>query len=265
MKVKLIVASRKDLAAENIRSQLLELYDFERTQENPEFHTYEDIGLVSIPGGVTQLTALPVDAEEVIFASRHASRTGRPTLTTHVPGEPSEYKLAIASPPTIKAALRELSEARDELGLSYDVSLEATHHGPTGLEVPVTFVEIGSLPQQWRDPRAGEAVARAIMAAAREPIEGRSAVGFGGTHYARRHTEVVLRTDVGIGHIFPKYLSLDEKLARAALTRTKGDSTLFALDWKGLGGKSREQIRAIATKLGVQAVRERDLLAQAKL
>jgi D-aminoacyl-tRNA deacylase len=263
--MELIVASRKDPAAENIRSQLLELYDFESSNENPELYTHEGVGLISIPGGVTQLTALPVDAEGVIFASRHASRTGRPTLTAHVPGEPSEYKLAIASPPTIKAALRELSEARDGLGLSYDVSLEATHHGPTRLKVPVTFVEIGSTPQQWRDPKAGEAVARAIMTAARKPIEGRPAIGFGGTHYARKHTEVVLRTDVGIGHIFPKYLSLDEKLAREALARTKGGSILFALDWKGLRGKSRERIGVIATRLSVQAVRERDLLAQAKL
>lgn len=265
MKVKLIVASRKDPAAKNIRSQLLKLYDFKSSKENPEFYTYEDVGLISIPDRATQLAALPVDAEEVIFASRHVSRTARPTLTTHVPGEPSEYKLAIASPPTIKAALRELIEARDELELSYDVSLEATHHGPTGLEVPVTFVEIGSSSQRWRDSKAGEAVARAIMAAAREPVEGRPAIGFGGTHYARRHTEVVLRTDVGIGHIFPKYISPDERLTKVALARTKGDSIIFVFDWKGLRGKSREQIRAIATKLGVQVVRERDLLAQAKL
>lgn len=263
--MKLIVASRKDPAAENIRSHLLELYDFESSKENPEFHTYKGVGLISIPGGATQLSAPPIDTEEVIFASRHVSRTGRPTLTAHVPGEPSEYELAIASPQTIKAALRGLIEARDGLGISYDVSLEATHHGPTRLEVPVTFVEIGSSPQQWRDSKAGEAVARAIMTAARKPIEGRPAIGFGGTHYARRHTEVVLRTDVSVGHIFPKYLSLDEKLARAALTRTKGGSILFALDWKGLRSSSRERIKTTATKLGVQAVRERDLLAQAKL
>ncbi len=263
--MKLIVASKEDPAAENIKSRLLEFYDFKGSRVAPEFYTCGDIGLISIPGGVTQLTSLPVDAEEVIFASRHASETGRPTLTAHVSGEPLKYELAIASPPTVKAAIRELRRARDELGLPYDISLEATHHGPTRLEVPVTFVEIGSSPQQWEDPRAGEAVARAIMAAAEKPIEGRYAIGFGGTHYARRHTEVVLKTDVGIGHIFPKYLPLDEKLISKALARTKGDPILFALDWKGLKSESREQIRAIATKLGVQVVRERDLLAQAKL
>lgn len=263
--MKLIIASKTDPAAVNIRSQLLQLYDFESSKENPQFYTCGDVGLISIPGGATQLASLPVDAEEVIFASRHVSKTGRPTLTAHVPGDPLKYDLAIASPPTVKAALCELRRARDQLGLPYDVSLEATHHGPTGLNVPVTFVEIGSSPQQWRDPKAGEAVARALMVAAGKPAEARPAIGFGGIHYARRHTEVALRTDVGIGHIFPKYLSFDEKLIARALARTRGDSILFALDWKGLRGESRERIRAIATKLGIPVVRERDLLSRAKL
>jgi len=263
--MKLIIASKKDPAAENIMSHLLEFYNFEKTQKDPELYISENIGLLCVSTEVTGLKTLPVDAEEVLVASRHASTTGKPALTAHVPGELSNYKLAIASPPTIKAAILELRRVHDELDLSYDVSLEATHHGPTDLEVPVTFVEIGSSLEQWRDPRAGEAVARAIMTAAKRPIEGRSAIGFGGTHYARKHTEVTLKTDVNVGHILPKYQSLDEKLIREALARTNDDSVLFALDWKGLKAESRELVKVVAAKLGVQVIRERELLARAKL
>lgn len=255
------MASKRDPAARNIAARLLEFYDFRKSKENPELHLRGDIALIQVPGGMTGLRELPLDAEEVIVASRHESKTGKPTLTTHVSGEPSERELAIAAPSTVKAALMALFKARDELGLPYDVSLEATHHGPTGLGVPVTFVEIGSSTEQWRDPKAGEAVARAIMAAAESPTGGPNAVGFGGAHYARRHTEAARKTKICMGHIFPKYLRLDEELARAALERTRGGAEIFALDWKGLRSEQRAKLREIGKKLGVRVVRERDILS----
>jgi D-aminoacyl-tRNA deacylase len=259
--MKLILASRKDPAAQNIAARLLEFYDFEGSQKNPDLYLRDDIALIQVPGGVTRMHELPLDAEEVIVASRHASETGKPTLTTHVPGEPSRHELAVAAPSTVKAALTELFAARDELGLPYDVSLEATHHGPTGLVVPVTFVEIGSSAEQWGDPKAGEAVARAVMAAAESSLEAVNAIGFGGAHYARRHTKVARETKVCTGHIFPKYLRLDEGLARAALKRTLGGVGVFALDWKGLRSEQRTRLMGIGKKLGVQVVRERDILS----
>jgi len=259
--VKLILASRKDPAAQNIVARLLDLYDFRRSQEDSELRMCGDIALIQVPGGVTRMCELPLDAEEVIVASRHASKTGKPTLTTHVPGEPSRHELAVAAPSTVKAVLMELFTVRDELGLPHDVSLEATHHGPTGLGVPVTFVEIGSSAEQWGDPKAGEAAARAIMAAAENSLEAVNAIGFGGAHYARRHTKVAQETKVCAGHIFPKYLQLDEELARTALERTLGGVEVFALDWKGLRGEQRSRLKEIGKKFGVRVVRERDLLS----
>ena len=259
--MKLIVASKKDPAASNVTERLFDLYDFEKVSEKPGLYKCGDIALAKIPGDATQLREPPFGADEVIVASKHVSETGNPSLTAHVPGDPSKRELAVAAPPTLGAALAELFAARDELGLSYDVSFEATHHGPTGLDVPVTFVEIGSATREWRDPKAGEAVARAIMKAARSPAEGINAVGFGGTHYARRHTEVILRTEVRVGHVFPRYTQLDEGLARAAIERTRGGAGVFALDWKGLKGEQRALMMKIGENLGVQVLRERDILS----
>jgi len=263
--MRLISASAGDPAGKNVAARLLELYDFKPMVCQPNVWVYEDVLLTTIAGEAVQISAPPLMADEVIFASRHASESGKPTLTTHIPGEPSKRELAIASPPTLKSALRELIAARDELHLPYEVSLEATHHGPTGLGIPATFVEIGSSPAQWRDKKAAEAVARAIMTAAASPIKGRQAVGFGGPHYAPRHTQVVLRTDVCIGHIIPKYVEIDEGLVKHAIERTSGGVELLALDWKGLDGGQRQQLQQIAAKLGLRAVRESELLHQAKV
>lgn len=263
--MKLIIASTKDTAAKNIAARLRELYDFEKVQGQPDVYVYKNLSLAIASNEITKITTLPQGADEVIVASRHASESGRPTLTVHAPGEPSKLELAIASPPALKSALGELIVARDELHLPYEVSLEATHHGPTGLAVPVTFVEIGSSPIQWRDKKAAEAVAHAIMAAATSPIKGRQAIGFGGPHYAPRHTQVVLRTDVCIGHVLPRYVVIDEGLIKHAIARTSGEIELLALDWKGLDSGRRQLLQQIAAKLGLQVARESKLLQQAKL
>ncbi len=252
--MKLILASAKDPAAKNIAARLLELYDFERSSTIPNSHICGQVLLAQVAGGVTQLSSIPVDAEEVIVASRHASESGKPSLTVHVPGELEKRELAVASPPTIKSALQELVAARDELGLPHEVSLEATHHGPTKLDVPVAFVEIGSSQEHWANEDAGKAVARAIMVAA-SGAECRNAVGIGGPHYAPRHTEITLRTDVGVGHILPKYVRIDEELLEQAIVRTRGGVGLLALDWKGMSGEQRDICQAVADRLGIEMQR----------
>lgn len=262
--MKLIFASAKDPAAQTIMTQLLGLYSFERVQSRPEVYAHGDVLLMTTMDNITQIAALPLAADEIIIASRHASESGKPTLTVHAPGDVTCRKLAITSPATIKAALRALSMTSDELNLPYGVSLEATHHGPVQLEVPVTFVEIGSSLAQWRDEVAAEAVARAIMSAATSRAKGRQAVGFGGPHYAPRHTEVVLRTDVCIGHILPKYVNMDEELVGQAIARTYGGVELLALDWKGLSSEQRQLLQRVAAKFGLQTIREGELLAHTK-
>jgi D-aminoacyl-tRNA deacylase len=264
--MKAILASVRDPAGQNIMAQLLKFFDFK--QKNipnvREAHVCDEV-LVATVDSVLQLTSLPVAAEEVIVASRHASESEKPTLTVHAPGEIEKRELAVASPSTIKSALKSLLVMRDEFELAYEVSLEATHHGPTKLDVPVTFVEVGSSQRQWQDEKAAEAAARAIMEAVTAPIKGRQAIGFGGSHYAPRHTDIVLRTDVCIGHIIPKYVDVDEGLARLAVERTQGGVQLFALDWKGLDASARAKIMKIATKIGATAIRGHELMKEANI
>jgi len=206
-------------------------------------------------GDVTRITSLPVDADEVVVASRHTSRSGKPSLTVHVPGEPERLEMAIASPSTVKSALHALIKARDEIGLSHGVSLEATHHGPTKLDVPVTFVEIGCTLNEWKDKKAGEAVARAIMETMPPHERWTNAVGLGGPHYAPLHTRIALSTDIAVGHILPKYSHFNEKLIHQAILRTAGDVALLLLDWKGMNRYQREICLKVAEELGMKTVR----------
>jgi len=255
-----------DPAGQNIMAKLLKLFDFKRANipNVRATHVCDDV-LAATVDSVLQLASLPIAVEEVIVASRHASESEKPTLTVHASGEIEKRELAVASPPTIKSALIYLVRMRDEFKLAYEVSLEATHHGPTKLDVPVTFVEVGSSQRQWQDEKAAEAAARAIMEAATAPIEGRQAIGFGGPHYAPRHTDIVLRTDVCIGHIIPKYVDVDERLAKLAVERTRGGVEFFVLDWKGLDASTRAKIMKVATELDVKTVRGHELMKEANI
>lgn len=255
--MKLILASERDPAAVNIAEHLLEFGDFEKM--DPGIYSAENATLVLISGESTELHQPPVEAEEIIVVSRHASESGRPSLTAHTPGQPEQLRLAVASPRTLRSVLRGLQRAKEELGLNYQVSLEATHHGPASLEIPVTFVEVGSAPEHWRDASAAEAAARAVLAAL-SPSECRGSVGVGGIHYAPILTRVSLETDVGVGHILPKYVQLSERLLRLAIERTAGGVDLVVVDWKGATVEQREICRRVAAKFGIPVVKAGNLI-----
>jgi D-aminoacyl-tRNA deacylase len=244
-KMKLIIASREDPAAMNIANHLEKIGGLNS----------RDLRLMIIESKATEIQTMPTQADEIIVASRHESESKEPCLTVHVPGNLEDKDLAIASPVTVKSLLISLTKIRDELGLQYKVSLEATHHGPTKLPVPVTFIEIGSAPEQWKDDKAGEAIARAILEST--PVsEIPQAVGFGGPHYAPHHTETVLGTNIAVGHIIPKYATIDRYLVEKSAERTKGKVDFLALDWKGLNPLQRGKLKEVSEEVGIPLLRE---------
>ncbi|HVL86584.1 MAG TPA: D-aminoacyl-tRNA deacylase [Candidatus Thermoplasmatota archaeon] len=138
------------------------------------------------------------------FASRHASESGRRSLTVHpignfgkapYGGEPGA--LPPAAPSVQSFALRRLSaHAR---GLPYDVTFEATHHGPL-VAVPAFFLEVGSHESEWNDARAHEALARTLLDLPDAPEEP-AVVGVGGGHYAPRHGDLTRKRRAAVGHV----------------------------------------------------------------
>ena len=270
----LIVASRADPASLNIAGKLMEMYGFEPTDayfDGSPIYAHGHIKLVfttTEPIHAEHVEeALPETPEAVIFASRHASAKGEPTLSTHTPGNldfKAEHggkprELALSDPLRMKSALLSLSGARDVEELrGFSICLEATHHGPTGLRAPTLFVEIGSTFEKWTDPTAGEAVAEAIWEAATRPAQAKKAVGLGGGHYAPKLTAAVLETGLAIGHIVPKYvfqvLGLDRWLVEEPVRRTFGGCEAVVIDKKGLRAKERHFAISVAEELDLEIV-----------
>lgn len=263
----LIAASNKDIAAMNIIGKIQRNLSF--IDSGMSFDGFPILRRDNLLMARTEsdsiftsgLDKIP-DVDSIIFASRHSSSSGRSTLTVHTPGNPlreakyggNPQSLAIADPNKMRAALTIMNSRILDWDSSYQVSLEATHHGPTEMNKPVVFVEIGSGPMQWKDETAGNVVAEAILHAAKENLTLKTAVGFGGGHYAPKFTDLVLEGNLSIGHIFPKHCisGLTHSVVISAFRRTKGPCTLAVIDWKGIRGVDRERILTILSEVGIE-------------
>ncbi|WP_225333743.1 D-aminoacyl-tRNA deacylase [Halomicrobium urmianum] len=237
-----VVVSEADEASERIGEQLLDVADW-REGTDDDRPPADGGGTVYRRDGVELRTFEklhiylddPADAfsdpDLLVFASRHAGETG-PLLTAHHTGNfgPAEYggedgALARACPYAHRRVVNALAEHAPD---GYEVGMEATHHGPSDVGVPSMFVEVGSGEDEWRDPGAARAVARAILdladvppdaprenAVGRSPTSSRSGahengsrrhlVGLGGGHYAARFERVVRETDWSVGHVAPDW------------------------------------------------------------
>ncbi len=138
------------------------------------------------------------------------------------------------------------------MGLGYEVSYECTHHGPS-LDVPTMFVELGSSPKQWTDIKAAEAVARAAIAAVSKQSRYAAVLGVGGPHYNAKFTRIALTTPIAFGHIIPKYAvsRVDTEMVKQCVERTLEKVESVILDWKGIKGADKGELRAILNEIGI--------------
>ncbi|MBS7653516.1 hypothetical protein KEJ43_00375 [Candidatus Bathyarchaeota archaeon] len=264
------VASKADLAGLNIAKSLLKLLNFRETNEKFCGNTVysaitqnsEEAKLVFTDDEPvnTQNLPYPKNLRMVIFISRHSSRSGTPTLSVHTPGNIGEAalgglprKVSISPASAMKAALVEMKKARDEMGLSYEVSYECTHHGPS-LDIPAMFAELGSSPEQWRDVKAAEAVARGAVAAAVNSEIYPAILGIGGQHYNEKFTRIALTSNVAFGHMIPKYAlpNFDEYMLRQCVIKTVERIEKVLFDWKGIRGADKEQLIKILKTMGLE-------------
>ncbi len=264
----LIVASKRDTAAQNIVLELVRMKGFQRASVAPgDLLQKGDVYLKLVESDGIYTDNLGVDAkfDAVIFASRHRSESGEPALTVHWTGNSTGQadfggkpkSLSFADPPRLRAALLALDEEREALKLNYVVTLEATHHGPTELGVPTLFVEVGSTEKEWNDSQAAAAASEAIWKAATAPASGKAAVGFGGGHYCNKHCIATRKDGFAFGHILSKYFfeDYDEEIVRMAFNRTLGESRTAVIDWKGIRGAERSKLIETLKRMDIEIVR----------
>ena len=202
-------------------------------------------------------------ADIYLFASRHVSESGKPTLCVHAPGNWSQAvvggnprELAWTDARLMKSLLLELKKERDEKKLGYDVTMECTHHGPTHLGKPCIFIEVGSSEKQWNDPQAIEAVVTAILRAPK--VDWTPCVGFGGGHYPITLTRVQLETEYAVGHILPKYENFDFEMIEQAVKKSHAEKLI--IDWKGTNQEQHIMVTESAEKLGLELLRAEKIL-----
>ncbi|MHA1507043.1 MAG: D-aminoacyl-tRNA deacylase, partial [Candidatus Asgardarchaeia archaeon] len=143
----------------------------------------------------------------------------------------------------------------------------ATHHGPTSLEKPLVFVELGSNEENWKDPDAAEILARAILGVVEDFIQGKVkvsevAVGFGGPHYCPTFDRILISTNIALGHIIPKYAMgcIDEGMVKKAFERTYPPPKIALLDWKGLKKENRDFLIDLFERNGIRYKRTKDIV-----
>ena len=267
-----IIASRADPASTNIAENLIKHFQFEKKEistPGTRIYSKSNLSLVEIQelGIYAKPEDIPRDATTLIFASKHVSSSGKPALTVHTTGNPTREalyggnpeQLSFVDPARIKTALRVMKEESARAGLDIEITMEATHHGPTSFEIPVMFVEVGSGPGEWTNPTLGEVAAKAIVHAV-ETIEskGANAVGFGGTHYSSKHTRICLEEELAIGHVLSRHAfdnGLSDPIVRQAFDKTINGCNTALLDWKGLNGKQRRHLLLLLDQWNIQVER----------
>jgi D-aminoacyl-tRNA deacylase len=256
------VSSRQDKAGGNIRHHLLQLLDGDGTSLREQGRTYEFIEVderLIHTEGIDKRT----DADLIIFISRHSSVNPVPVLTVHVTGNYQEaelggtpWTLAPAATAMMQATLRSLAK---HCPGGYRVSYEVTHHGPTDMVLPSFFVEIGSTEKEWTDPVAGLAIAQSVLSAViQDPVP---LIGFGGTHYAARETEIALTSRGAFGHIAHtrEVATLDEAMIRAMME--KSGAVAAYIDRKALNREDLNRLSGMLATTGIPRLSESEILS----
>ncbi|MEM2899536.1 MAG: D-aminoacyl-tRNA deacylase [Thermoplasmata archaeon] len=206
--------------------------------------------------------------DNVIFISRHKSVSNLRTLTVHPIGNfhKAEYggkerTLVPSCPQLMSESLRKLWACAQ--GLGYQISYEATHHGPY-LSTPTYYIEVGSDENAWNDERAGDSIAQALISTFETDsaeIEKRPVVvGIGGGHYMPRMTEVATHSKVSFGHMVPTYAfeNMTDEMWKMAFKYTPGAKGVY-FHKKGMPKPKLRELQERIASLGFEIYNSKEL------
>jgi D-aminoacyl-tRNA deacylase len=298
MKRPVVVCSLEDIAGGNIKSKLLQKETWKAhmgaSGAKEILHSARlDAYLVTIAEGLVHsdrldeyCTQAGIEPLAYIYASRHRSETARPALLAHVTGNWGDQadlggeprQVCMASGALLRLAYKGLLAQKESHPADLEkfvVDLEVTHHGPTNLQAPLVFVELGSDEGNWRDGPGADAVAAVIIqlldALLRAGFDlgtlaaGLAGVGlgFGGLHYAQSFERVMAGgSGTALAHVVPKHAiaSLTRGMIELAMKNTIEGVSWFVLDWKGLNAQQKEVLMPLlATFPNVPVKRTKDL------
>ena len=255
--MELLVAYQKDPAGHNIAKFISQ--DLEKNGNIYRGKDF-DLAIISSPTISADWLEEKFDYDRYVFLSKHAAESGKLALTCHSTGNfdiarfgGNPKQIAIPSPSLQKIYLQNLWKERNNF-LDFQITIEATHHGPTNLNKPSIFIEVGTTQAQWNDKDLCNSVAQIVKQTIEQPLTNFPfAICFGGTHYSEKFTQQVINGKFALGTVVPKYAVelLDEELFEHIVKRNTGAEAAF-LDWNSLG-KNKQKIMELlsTTKLEV--------------
>ncbi|MDH3277827.1 MAG: D-aminoacyl-tRNA deacylase [Nitrosopumilus sp.] len=250
--MELLVAYRDDPAGNNMAKFLSQ-----KMRKDNEIFRGKNYDLLIIPSPAISADWLEekYNYDGFIFLSKHAAESGVLALTCHSTGNFSEAKfggnskqIAIPHPDIQKKYLQTLWKNKSQFS-DFQITIEATHHGPTALNKPTIFVEIGTTEKQWIDVPLCSSVATLIDEVLSDNIPSNpTAICFGGTHYPEKFTNELLNGKFALGTVMPKHALdlLDEHMFSHILERNHIAKAAL-LDWTGLGPNKKKVIDLLET------------------
>ena len=250
--MELLVAYQDDPAGNNMAKFLSQ--KMRREDEIFRGENY-DLLIISTPAIMADWLEEKYDYDGFIFLSKHAAESGVLALTCHSTGNFSEAnfggsdkQLAMPHPDFQKRYLQQLWEKKLQF-YDFQITIEATHHGPSGLNKPTIFVEIGTTDKQWTDVSLCNSIATVVDKVLSENIPSNpTAICFGGTHYPEKFTKELLDGRFALGTVMPKHAlnNLDENMFLHILKRNKMARAAL-LDWGGLGPYNKKVVDLLET------------------
>jgi D-aminoacyl-tRNA deacylase len=250
--MQLLIAYQSDPAGSNMATYITKDMD----KEGDIFHgRHFDLIMIPTPAISADWIEEKHHYDGYVFLSKHASESGTLALTCHSTGNFSEAQfggfprqVAIPYPHLQKSYMQHLWRKKDNFP-RFEITIEATHHGPTALNKPAIFIEIGTTQKEWTDKKLCESVAKIVIEEmSKEPSKHDVAICFGGTHYPKKFNKALIEGQFALGTVMPKHAldSLDDDLFSHILNRNK-EAKFALLEWSSLGKNKQKVVDLVQT------------------
>jgi len=276
LKKPVIITTKQNICGRNIRETLLNHWNWEETDEmfdGTPILKHKQIRLIFSERDVIESDHCDhLDADLLLFGSRHKSEANKPSLLTHITGNlgpdnshgGNPFELAYGSCRAIREAYLQLKNYKNELSLTdFDVTVEATHHGPTSMKTPLIYIEVGSTEVEYQNANALQAVAKTIMDIClnKDESEITPSICFGGGHYTTRFNEIMDLSNVAISHILPKYhkSNLTTSIVEQMIDKTIEKVKWAIIDRNSLNAELVKIIEDGCSTREVEVVKARDI------
>lgn len=257
--MQLLVAYESDPAGSNMASFIAG-----RLKKEDGIYRGDKFDLVMIPTPAISADWLEekYQYDGYVFLSKHASESGTLALTCHSTGNFGDAlfgglarQVAVPHPHLQKSYMQRLWAKRDMFS-KFDITIEATHHGPTALSRPAIFIEIGTTEKEWNDKRLCQDVAEVVLEEmSASPKRHDVAICFGGTHYPEKFNKELIHGNLALGTVIPRHGldNVDRELFGHILERNS-EAKVALVDWSGLG-KSKQRIVDLISQTDLEMVR----------